>query len=234
LRSIGPTAKLIGEQGVGPTVAARVSVLGIEDRERADKSKSVVVKVDALTIEVLEHKNVTAADVLKPSLARTQSAAPCEIQRRKLDPLQIKSIGSFGEFCEPEPLVVFDGRLRTCATHAGSWLELLKQLLGNRPAIFDGFRCRNEIGKLMRSVVRGSWSWRLDFEPEAEITGAVLRAVNEVIDLFQICWITLEFMLNNPPSPRWESMLQVASPSRPGNPDGKFDGDTDRPTAIQQ
>jgi len=29
-------------------------------------------------------------------------------------------------------------------------------------------------------------------------------------------------------------MLQVASPSRPGNPDGKFDGDTDRPTAIQR
>ena len=70
---------------------------------------------------------------------------------------------------------------------------------------FAGFNCfcgTDEVGELMRSVIRPSRGGWLAIEPKAQVTRTVLRSIQEIIDFLQICRIALKLVLNDSPTPR--------------------------------
>ncbi len=83
-----------------------------------------------------------------------KSAAAGQIERGKLDTLQIASARSLRKLGEPKALAVLDGRLGARAAHARSRLKLLENLLRHTPAVFDGFRRNNEIGECVQNLPR--------------------------------------------------------------------------------
>ena len=54
----------------------------------------------------------------------------------------------------------------------------------------------------MRPVIWASWTRRVTIQAKAQVTGAILRPVQEIIDLLKIRGITLELVLDDSAAPR--------------------------------
>jgi len=102
--------------------------------------------------------------------------------------------------CE-EAIAVLDGGLGPRAAHGCAGLELFQNMLGDVFSFFDRFCSRDQLRELMRAVVAAFRRGRFQLETEAQIPGAIRRAIQQVIDFLQIARTALQFMFDHAASP---------------------------------
>lgn len=146
-----------------------------------------------LPVKSLEHEHIPAADHDQLGLARTDSRAPSQVERRVFDALKIELVATFGKLRNSVLPVVFNRRLGTRA-HAGAGLELFDELYRHGTIVLDGFRSGDQLDKLVRAVIRASWRERLAFQSKAQVAGTILRPVHAVIDILEIRRCPLQSM----------------------------------------
>ena len=198
---VGPPPQVVGQQRVGPAIPVHMAIAAVEYGQAADQAEAQIATLGVLPIKTLQHQHVAVADRLQPRLGDVQTAPPGQIQRRKLDPLEIETVILGGELAEPQALPVFDRGLRPRAAHAGAGIELFEQIRGDVLAFLDGLRRGNQLIELMRSVVVTLGCRRLDLQPKAEISRPVLGAVEQVVDLLEIGGAAFQLVFDHAPAP---------------------------------
>src|SRR5881296_2509970 len=132
-----------------------------------------------------------------------QTAMPTtrQLKCRVLDSLKLASIAFFRKFAEPQAIAVFDGGLGPRAAHGGAGLELFEDVFRHPLSLFDRLRGSDQFCQLMRTVVSALRCGRFYTSAEAQITGAVLRPIEQIVDFLQIPRAALQLVLDHAPTP---------------------------------
>ena len=202
---LGPAPDLVRQQRIRPPRPIERIVVAVEHGHAADQPIAQVALARrvhvVLAIEAPQQQHVELAHGLQARLGDIQPAAPGEFEGRELDTLQTEPVVGGGEFAEPEAVFVLDRRLGPRTAHAGAGLELLEEMRRNRAAVVDLLRSRDQVGQLVGPVVPATGCGRLGTQSERQRSGAILRAVEQVVDLVEIGGAAFEPMLDHAPAP---------------------------------
>ena len=178
-----------------------MAVTAVEHGQAADQAEAQIAALCVLPVEALQHQHIALGYRLKPSLSHVQAAAPGQIERRELDPLQVEAVVLGRKLAKPQAVAVFDRRFGARTTHAGAGIKLFEQMCGHVLACLDGLRRGNQFVQLMRSVVGALGCRRLRLQAEAQVTGPILGAMEQIIDLLEIRRSPLQLVFDDAPAP---------------------------------
>ena len=116
----------------------------------------------------------------------TDSRREWQLERRIFHPLKVPAVPPLRELADPQAVAILDRGLGPRAAHRCAGLELFENVLRDPFSFFDCLRCRDELRQLLRTIVSALRRVRPSRGPEAQVTRAILRSMQQVIDFLQV------------------------------------------------